>query len=182
MSTICTCDNSNKTTGFACNYSPGCPYNKESPIGQACSCGSSKRCTKTNCNYGFTHDRVIDLNKITPSLDPVENRALVNKAMDQQKRISDTTEKIAIEWLTSENKALPLIPKGWLKLLAVDKNTNNEISVECDRRIKLELPNGDIFRLDYDNARKCLTINKDSDTDGAITIQPGGGVNQIYIK
>lgn len=218
MSTICTCDNSGKTTGFACNYSPGCPFSQDAPktiipneqrelehISGRCTgrffdpkshmCAWDKSqmpCTKIGCIY----PKCMDQNPFgDPDLESVV-QDVVDKAIrkadqqvrdaanvgDQAKAIADKVAIIHAEYTKATATALPVTSKGWLRVLAIDKDSLVQLVATCDRRVIIELPNGDELRIVYNNQYQAVEIIKVTDrADGAINIMPGS-TNQIFIK
>lgn len=152
MSTVCTCQNAGKTTGFACNYSEGCPYVTEKGTlkERLCACGHPGPCNEPWCEHG----------RPKQTYDGVAKEA----------------EKIKLEW--DKPTETPISSMGKIpKVLEAG-------SFLSGTGVIIRTPNGDEFRFRYDKVSESIVINKISDSmrTGAITIQPGGGVNQIIIK
>jgi hypothetical protein len=100
---------------------------------------------------------------VTTRIDPVNN-------------IGKTAMKIAEEMkagITSDNR-------GLLKLFI---NNSDKDSIEIERGVKIEIPDGTQFRIRYDKNKKALDVIKINDYGASeeITVNPSS-CNQVFIK
>lgn len=89
------------------------------------------------------------------------------KEPESLKAVSLKTEAIKAEYMSEAGKPV--------KYLSGPENNPGG-------GVRIELPNGDEFKIRYDSDAGAIVINKMSDRDGIITIRGGSGQNQIFIK